>query len=127
MAQAYAGLSLVAVPTRGPLVGPFVLLEASHLGIPVWGSGRVGQLALLRERGELIEPNTTETWGAALRRALESHHGGTWAAGPPPARRAAAIRTMKDVSSDMLTAYAALVTPENGALPAAEQTVSGAR
>lgn len=74
MMEEYQHLSLLAIPSVWMETGPFVLLEALQLGVPVWGSNHIGQLSLLRERGRIIEPNTPEVWARALEQAFDAHN-----------------------------------------------------
>jgi len=66
----YRRLSLVAIPSVSVETGPLTLLEALAIGVPVYGSNRIGQLNLLRERGRVIEPNSPEVWHLALEEAF---------------------------------------------------------
>ena len=102
MVEEYAGLSLVAVPSVGPETGPMVLYEALALGVPVWGSSRVGQLDVLREKGRVIDPNTAAEWCARLGEAFRLHADGEWQAGSD---LRTGLRTMRDVAGEMCAVY----------------------
>ena len=62
----YQRLDLLAIPSVCMETGPLTLLEALAVGVPVYGSNRIGQLNLLREHGRIVEPNTPDGWREAL-------------------------------------------------------------
>lgn len=103
--QEYRKLSLLAVPSVWMETGPLTLMEASAAGVPVYGSNRVGQLKLLRERGRVIEPNTAESWHQALEAAYDRYKEGLWPVERKRARGSGAMRTMDTVSSEMVEIY----------------------
>lgn len=110
MVDEYCSLSLLAIPSVSVETGPLVLYEALQLGVPVWGSDRVGQLALLRERGKVVAPNAARTWQAALEEAFAEHARGQWRR--PDSR---GVRSMGDVAKDMAGAYARVTEPLDAA------------
>ena len=97
----YQRLSLLAIPSVWMETGPLTLLEAIALGVPVYGSNRLGQLNLLREHGRIVEPNTPAAWQAALAEALARWRRGEWRV----ERTALPLRTMADVAREMATCY----------------------
>jgi glycosyltransferase involved in cell wall biosynthesis len=101
----YRRLSLLAIPSTWMETGPLTLLEALTLGVPVYGSNRIGQLNLLRERGRVVEPNTSGSWRAVLESAFEQHKCGLWGEEVNRTRGDRQIRTMNEVVSEMLGQY----------------------
>ena len=105
MPAAYAGLSLLAIPSVWLETGPLTLLEALQFGVPVYGSARIGQRGLLERYGRVIDPNTPAAWAAALESAAAEHARGAW-------KRVALsepLTTMQDVAGRMLACYAKVV------------------
>ena len=104
----YQKLSLLAIPSIWMETGPLTLLEALAVGVPVYGSNRIGQLNLLRAHGRTVEPNTPNGWLAALTDAfaqwkhangrLTMEDGGRRGAVSPP-------RTMAGVAAEMAIRY----------------------
>ena len=110
----YRRVDLLAIPSIWMETGPLTLLEALAVGVPVYGSNRIGHLNLLRKHGRIVEPNTPAGWLAALTDALalwkrgagnilkveklkeESRNEGT----------VLPIRTMTDVAKEMTQQYA---------------------
>ena len=86
----YQRLSLLAIPSTWMETGPLTLLEALALGVPVYGSNRIGQLNLLREHGRIVEPNTPAGWQAALTDALAQ-----WRQGAGDILKAETLKTEK--------------------------------
>jgi glycosyltransferase involved in cell wall biosynthesis len=97
----YQRLSLLAIPSIWMETGPFTLMEALALGVPVYGSNRLGQLNLLREHGRIVEPNTAAGWQAALSGALAKWNQGVWR----KSRTNLPFRTMAGVAVEMATCY----------------------
>ncbi len=97
----YQRLSLLAIPSVWMETGPLTLLEALALGVPVYGSNRLGQLNLLREHGRIVEPNTPAAWHAALTDALALWKQGAWS----KKRTSSPLRTMADVAAEMAKCY----------------------
>ena len=102
----YQKLSLLAIPSIWLETGPLTLLEALSMSIPVYGSNRIGQLDLLREFGQIVEPNTPDAWHAALTRALLQWRQGGWNA----QRKTSLMRTMAEVATQMATWYRRVIT-----------------
>jgi len=103
--EEYRHLSLLAIPSVWMETGPLTLFEALAVGVPVYGSKRIGQLGLLRERGRTVEPNTLESWRKALEEAFALHQRGNWAAEVERAFGHGRLRTMGDVAEEMLQHY----------------------
>jgi glycosyltransferase involved in cell wall biosynthesis len=101
----YRQLALLAIPSIWMETGPLTLLEASAMGVPVYGSSRVGQIKFLRERGRVIEPGTPESWQQAMEEAFERHQQGLWGQEIDRARGNTPIRTMDVVTSEMIQNY----------------------
>ena len=101
MPAAYAGLSLLAIPSVWLETGPLTLLEALQFGVPVYGSARIGQRGLLERYGRVIEPNTPAAWAAALEAAAAEHARGAW----KRVALAEPLATMRDVAARMLGCY----------------------
>lgn len=100
----YQKLDLLAIPSIWLETGPLTLLEALALGAEVWGSERVGQIAVLKEYGQVIEPNTITAWQAALEEAFDRHSKASQGQ-----RRLIAVRTMRDVAQEMVELYTRVV------------------
>jgi glycosyltransferase involved in cell wall biosynthesis len=98
----YRRLSLLTIPSVGMETGPLTLLEALAVGVPVYGSNRIGQLDLLRERGCIVEPNTPASWAQALTEAYEQFQRGELSR---PSVGTARLRTMTDIAKEMATCY----------------------
>jgi glycosyltransferase involved in cell wall biosynthesis len=110
----YQQLSLLAVPSISMETGPLTLLEALALGVPVYGSNRIGQLHLLREHGRIVEPNTPDGWRSALADAFTqwTMDDGRWTMEDSSRRRAVLpLRTMADVAKETLGHYRKLTEP----------------
>lgn len=107
MPDEYARLSLLAIPSVWMETGPLTLLEALQFGVPVYGSARIGQHALLERYGRVIEPNTTGEWARALEEAFDLHMRGRWR----PVTLAEPLPTMRDVAARMAEHYARAVRP----------------
>lgn len=103
----YQRLSLLAIPSTWMETGPLTLLEALAVGVPVYGSNRIGQLNLLREHGRIVEPNTPAGWQAALTDALGLWKQGAWS----KKRMALPLRTMTEVAKETLGHYRKLTEP----------------
>jgi glycosyltransferase involved in cell wall biosynthesis len=101
----YQRLSLLAIPSVWMETGPLTLLEALALGVPVFGSNRLGQLNLLRKHGRIVEPNTPAGWQVALSGALEEFRNGKWGAHQEHIRNTMKLRTMADVTAEMAAHY----------------------
>ena len=98
----YQRLDLLAIPSVWMETGPLTLLEALAVGVPVYGSNRIGQLNLLREHGRIVEPNTPDGWREALSDAFlkwRKINGSQRCATLP-------VRTMADVATEMTRQYA---------------------
>jgi glycosyltransferase involved in cell wall biosynthesis len=104
MTQEYSGLALLAIPSVWRETGPLTLLEALALGVPVYGSGNIGQLDLLRQHGQIVEPNTADAWLAALTEAYARWQNG----GRVVARKIVPPRTMADVATEMAANFRAM-------------------
>ena len=102
MPAAYAGLSLLAIPSVWLETGPLTLLEALQFGVPVYGSARIGQRGLLERYGRVIEPNTPAAWAAALEAAAAEHARGRW----KRVALAEPLTTMQDVAARLAALYA---------------------
>ena len=101
MPAAYAGLSLLAIPSIWLETGPLTLLEALQSGVPVFGSARIGQRGLLERYGRVVDPNTPEAWGQALESAFAAHEQGRWAR----VQLQQPLLTMDDVARRMAEMY----------------------
>jgi glycosyltransferase involved in cell wall biosynthesis len=102
----YQSFSLLAIPSVWMETGPLTLFEALALGVPVYGSNRIGQQELLRERGRLVEPNTPGGWHTALENAVEQYRRGLWGREVDRAWGNGKTRTMVEVAEEMITHYA---------------------
>ena len=100
MIEVYRSLDLLAIPSIWLETGPLTLLEALAFGVMPWGSDRIGQLDALKHYGRVIAPNTTTSWQIALNEAFKQHRTRTWQQMKPTA-----VRTMKDVASEMHNIY----------------------
>jgi glycosyltransferase involved in cell wall biosynthesis len=105
----YQRLSLLAIPSVWMETGPLTLLEALTVGVPVYGSNRIGQLNLLREHGRVVEPNTPVGWQAALTDALKEFRDGKWVAHLERIHTKVKLRTMSDVAAEMAARYQTLL------------------
>jgi glycosyltransferase involved in cell wall biosynthesis len=103
--EEYRGLSLLVIPSVWMETGPLTLFEALALGVPVYGSNRIGQLAMLKEKGRVVEPNTVEAWGRALQEAFDLWRSGAWRQVIERAHCNGELRTMKKVSEEMAEHY----------------------
>ncbi len=101
MPAAYAQLSLLAIPSVWLETGPLTLLEALHVGVPVYASARMGQRSLLDRYGRLVDPNTPAAWGAALTQACEMFERGEW----KPVELQEPIPSMSTVAARMDDVY----------------------
>ena len=104
----YRHLSLLAIPSVWMETGPLTLFEALAVGVPVYGSERIGQLGLLRARARTVEPNTPESWRKALEDAFARHRRGDWPAEVEHARGEGRLRTMGNVAEEMIEHYRSL-------------------
>lgn len=102
MLAEYQKLNLLAIPSVWLETGPLTLLEAATLGVEVWGSETIGQMAMLEQYGRVVRPNTVEAWQNALERAFEEH---TMGKRHDSALDAPSIRTMQDVACEMANLY----------------------
>lgn len=105
----YQRLSLLAIPSIWMETGPLTLLEALALGVPVYGSNRIGQLSMLREHGRVVEPNTPAGWQAALTDALKEFRAGKWASHSEYTQTTVKLRKMSDVAVEMAVRYKLLL------------------
>jgi len=110
MANAYAELDLVCIPSVWLETGPLVLFEALQMGVPVFGSNRLGHLSLLKEGGLIVEPNTAEGWRAALSRALDEYRNGQWNKRREWLSAQPNLRAMGDVAAEMAAHYHGIIT-----------------
>jgi glycosyltransferase involved in cell wall biosynthesis len=101
----YQRLALLAIPSVSKETGPLTLLEALAVGVPVYGSNRVGQMRLLVERGRVVEPNTPDGWRLALEEACDLHRSGGWDIQRRRARGTGPIRTMEVVMEEVVQSY----------------------
>lgn len=104
----YQKLSLLAIPSVWMETGPLTLFEALSLGIPVYGSERVGQIELLRRFGRVVQPNTAAGWREALEAACDLHQTGQWEKLIQKTRVNAELRSMKEVADEMNSLYRTL-------------------
>jgi glycosyltransferase involved in cell wall biosynthesis len=100
MLEEYQKLDLLAIPSVWLETGPLTLLEALALGVEVWGSARIGQMEVLREHGRVIEPNTVAAWQMTLEEAFARHN-----REGQRRRHPVAVRTMQDVTQEMVEIY----------------------
>ena len=112
----YQRLSLLAIPSTWMETGPLTLLEALGLGVPVFGSDRIGQLNLLRQYGCIVTPNTAAGWQAALAGALAEFKNGTWEARREVLRKTVKMLSMADVAGIMASRYRTLRLPVESSL-----------
>jgi glycosyltransferase involved in cell wall biosynthesis len=103
--EEYRHLSLLAIPSVWMETGPLTLFEALAAGVPVYGTRRIGQLGLLRERGRIVEPNTPEAWRKAIDDAFALHQRGSWPAEVENARGDGRLRTMANVAEEMINHF----------------------
>lgn len=108
MLKEYRRLSLLAIPSVCLETGPLVLFEALQLGVPAWGTDRVGQLQLLKKRGRVVHPNTPAAWQSALEEAFRLHERGEWH-GLSDSGSPEAARSMQEVADEMHGHYTALL------------------
>jgi glycosyltransferase involved in cell wall biosynthesis len=104
----YQRLDLLAIPSTWMETGPLTLLEALAVGVPVYGSNRIGQLDLLRKHGRIVEPNTPDGWRSALSDAFsewQMRDDGWKTEAVSRDSAALPVRTMADVSTEMLKCY----------------------
>jgi len=104
----YRRLSLLGIPSVWMETGPLTLFEALAVGLPVYGSERIGQLRLLGERARTVKPNTPEAWHTALEEALALYRNGAWLREVEHARGDGKLRTMQSVAEEMIEHYHAL-------------------
>jgi glycosyltransferase involved in cell wall biosynthesis len=102
--EEYKKLSLLAIPSVCFETGPFTLLEALALDVPVFGSSRLGQLTVLRAHGRIVEPNTSDGWHSALTDALTLWKQGEWMR----KQTTESLRTMENVAAEMAAHYRTL-------------------
>jgi glycosyltransferase involved in cell wall biosynthesis len=101
----YQGMSLLAVPSVSFETGPLTLFEAQAMGVPVYGSNRLGQLEVLKAYGRIVEPNTPAGWARALEEAYALFQRGEWPkeqSSRDPQRK---LRTMADVCQEIASYY----------------------
>ena len=98
---AYQNLNVLAIPSLWLETGPLTLLEALSLGVAVWGSDTIGQMAVLKAHGRVIKPNTVAAWQAALETAFSQHASGALECTRSPV----AVRTMREVAREMAMVY----------------------
>ncbi len=110
----YRRLSLLAIPSTWMETGPLTLLEALALGVPVYGSNRLGQLNLLREHGRIVEPNTPAGWQVVLTEARAQWRQAAGRSAESGSRTSLPLRTMADVATEMAQRYRALVANHAG-------------
>ncbi|MBF0153667.1 MAG: glycosyltransferase [Magnetococcales bacterium] len=101
MPEYYRSLSLLAIPSVWPETGPLVLLEAIHMETPVMGSGRVGQIDLLRQWGTVVPDNTVAAWVTALEEVIAALRRGEGL----PASTGTCPLAMADVAGRMAWIY----------------------
>ncbi len=106
--QQYRGFSLLAIPSVWLETGPLTLLEALAVGVPVYGSERIGQMEVLRKHGTVVAPNTPEAWCRVLEEAYQQWERGAWCRTGVPLR----VRTMSDVAGEMAVAYRQVARPQ---------------
>ena len=68
----YLGMDLLAIPSVWLETGPLTMMEALAAGVRVFGSRQIGQIGMLRDQGEVVEPNTPESWKQALAQEYRS-------------------------------------------------------
>jgi glycosyltransferase involved in cell wall biosynthesis len=101
MAGVYSELDLIAIPSVWLETGPFVLFEALQMGIPVFGSNRLGHPRLLKNGGMVVEPNTADGWQKALSDAAKEFRTGQWEKRRENIRTQIKMDTMDDVAAEM--------------------------
>lgn len=111
--EEYRKMSLLAIPSTWMETGPLTLLEALALGVPVYGSNRIGQLSVLRDHGRIVEPNTPAGWQTALTDALQEFRDGKWPAHQERIRATVKLRSMADVAKEMASRYAQASSSES--------------
>lgn len=105
MISEYRKIDLLCIPSVWLETGPLVLFEALQSGVPVFGSDRVGQLNLLKERGAVIAPNTSRQWFQALQAAAEKYHSDGWGHEVLRAYGSESLRDMDNVAEDVVAGY----------------------
>jgi glycosyltransferase involved in cell wall biosynthesis len=104
--RAYRGLDLVAIPSITLETGPLVLFEAMQMGVPVFGSDRVGHPSLLPQSGGMVvETNSPAGWQSALETAVDEFRSGTWHSRLERLASAPRLKSMGDVARDMKDRY----------------------
>jgi glycosyltransferase involved in cell wall biosynthesis len=106
--RAYQDLDLVAIPSVTLETGPLVLFEAHQLGVPVFGSGRLGHPKLVEVGGMVVDPNSPEGWRDALGIAAGEFRTGAWHERVARLRTAPKLKTMGDVAREMCGLYQAV-------------------
>lgn len=106
---AYQKLDVLAIPSLWLETGPLTLLEALSLGVGVWGSDTVGQMAVLKAHGRVIKPTSVVTWQAALESAFAQHASGALDCTRSPIT----VRTMREVASEIALVYRSLMASNN--------------
>jgi len=96
MIEEYLALDLLAIPSIWLETGPLTLLEAIQMGVAVYGTDTIGQKNLIEKYGEIVYPNTVESWEKALVFALKRQKAGIFL--KPNVNQ---IRTMQDVAREM--------------------------
>jgi glycosyltransferase involved in cell wall biosynthesis len=110
MITAYGALDLVVIPSVTLETGPLVMFEALQMGVPVFGSNRLGHLSVLKNSGTVVEPNTPGGWQTALTMAADEFRIGRWDTRREEIRRRVKLQTMNDVSEVMKEQYKMLET-----------------
>lgn len=102
LAEVYKRIGYLAVPSICPETGPLVIWEALTFGVPVLASERIGHKKLLEngKKGILVSPNTCERWIEIMENALRGEY--------KFAKANNSIRTMNDVSDEMVKIYLSL-------------------
>jgi glycosyltransferase involved in cell wall biosynthesis len=108
VAKAYGQFDLVAIPSVTLETGPLVLFEALQMGVPVFGSNKLGHLGLLESVGMVVTPNDVAGWQAALDLAAREFRSDAWAARLRRVRSMPKLPTMADVAMRMQSCYLSL-------------------
>ena len=98
----FMNLDILAVPSIWLETGPYVVLEAFSMGVPVLGSnlGGITELVTNRVNGLLVEPGNVRAWAKAISWIYEHKQVlGDWSRHMPH------IRSNTDVVNDMVRIY----------------------
>jgi glycosyltransferase involved in cell wall biosynthesis len=95
----YPRLDILAIPSICPETGPFVLWEALSFGLYIIASETIGHPKLLMEKnqGIIVAPNTINNWASTIKK-ITMNFNQLKSIQPK-------IRTMEDVTNEMVSIY----------------------